>query len=48
MVQQVKPAKMFYKFDGDPDGNELSGYRNKLQEKPNFVQRIFSTMHQVL
>ena len=41
MVQKTKAAKMLYKFYGNPDGNKLSCYWNKLKKKPAFVQAHF-------
>ncbi len=41
MMQHRKPSEMFYKFYCNPDGNELAGYRNKLEEEPDFLQFNF-------
>lgn len=37
----LKPAKMFYKFYGDPDGDELAGNWNELQKEPDLLQFHF-------
>jgi hypothetical protein len=36
--QQIVRAEMLYKFNGNPDGNELPCNRNQLEEKPFLTQ----------
>ena len=37
MVPETKTAKMFNKFDRNPNGYELSGNRNELKKEPGFL-----------